>query len=180
VNRPGLLAVILAVVGLVGGWLAHRHFAAEAPPRLTLAPDQAPPQRRPDFSLSDLDGNPRDISEWDGKLLIVNFWATWCTPCRQEIPGFISLQARYAEQGVQFLGIAVDRREAAAEFAAELGINYPNLVGETDAMAVNEAFGNTIGAIPFTAVVDRDGTIVFTHRGVLIETEAEQALLGLM
>jgi peroxiredoxin len=180
VNRPGLVAFVLGLLGLVAGWLAHQHLSPAGTPPAVLLPDPAPPERRPDFSLPDLDGNLRHISEWNGKLLVVNFWATWCPPCRQEIPGFITLQARYADQGVQFLGIAVDRPEAAAELAAELGINYPNLVGEADAMAVNEAFGNSIGALPFTAVVDRSGAIVFSHRGALSEAETEAQLRRLL
>lgn len=178
----GGMAVALGLLGLVAGFVAHRYFggANSEPPALPVLAAPQPPERRPDFSLPDLQGNQRSISDWDGQILVVNFWATWCSPCRQEIPDFIELQAQYGERGVQFLGVAVDRPEAAAAFASEFGMNYPSLVGEADALEVNAAFGNTIGALPYTAIVDRSGRVVFTHRGILSRDAAVAELERLL
>jgi peroxiredoxin len=162
------MAVALGLFGLATGFVAQRFFSADSVP--TAGPQLAaprPPERRPDFSLPDLEGIERNISDWDGQILVVNFWATWCSPCRQEIPDFIELQAEYGNRGVQFLGVAVDRPEEAAAFASEFGLNYPSLVGEAEALEVNAAFGNSIGALPYTAIVDRAGRVVFSHRGIL-------------
>ncbi len=105
------------------------------------------------------------MSEWAGELLVVNFWATWCAPCRREIPAFIALQDRYADQHVQFIGIAFDHAEAVRAYADEQKINYPVLIGEDGVARYMRALGNTIGALPFSAVISRDGRILQTHQG---------------
>ncbi len=120
---------------------------------------------RPDFRLPDLSGRERRVSEWDGRILVVNFWATWCPPCLEEIPEFIELQSRYGDQGLQFVGIALQKPSDVVDFAEEHGINYPVLAGEMAVVRVAEAYGNDVGALPYTVVIDRAGKIVFTHRG---------------
>lgn len=121
--------------------------------------------KRPDVSMADLDKEVRAISEWDGEVLLVNFWATWCPPCLREIPVFIDLQDELDEQGFQVIGIAIDDRKAVQDFADTMGITYPVLVGQDDGIEASKAFGNRLGALPFTAIVDRDGVIVYKHRG---------------
>jgi len=136
--------------------------------------------RRPDFSLPDPQGEVRHISEWDGKLLVVNFWATWCPPCLHEIPAFMKLQTAYADRGVQFLGIAIDDPENVREFARDIGLNYPTLHGQLEAIDLARAFGNSSGALPYTVVIDREGFIARRHAGPLSEEEAEAALRALL
>lgn len=137
---------------------------------------QADADRRPDFTLNDLSGAPRSVSEWDGKVLVVNFWATWCPPCREEIPHFVALQNELGGQGVQFLGVAIDEPAEVRAFVREHGVNYPTLVGAEDAMAVSQRFGNDLGALPYTVIVDRTGRVAFTHRGALPKADIERAL----
>ncbi len=105
------------------------------------------------------------MSEWAGDLVVVNFWATWCAPCRKEIPGFITLQERYAGERVQFVGIALDQLDAVRGYAEEEGINYPLLIGEEAVFQYMRALGNTIGALPFSAIIGRDGRVLTTHQG---------------
>lgn len=136
--------------------------------------------RRPDFTLNDLKNAPHQIGEWDGKVLVVNFWATWCPPCRKEIPQFIALQQEFGTRGLQFLGIAIDDPQAVGEFVQSLQLNYPILVGEQDAIDVAKTYGNLIGALPYTVVVDRKGTIVLTHQGELSGHQLEQVILRLI
>lgn len=135
---------------------------------------------RPDFSLPDLDGNMRSISEWDGDVLVVNFWATWCPPCRHEIPMFVEFQEEYGDQGVQFIGVAIDELQAVRDFANEHFVNYPNMIGEEDAMAIGSEWGNRVGALPYTVIVDRDGMITYTHRGEIVREEVEEQVLPLL
>ena len=137
-------------------------------------------EQRPAFTLPDLEDRLRDVTEWDGKVLIVNFWATWCGPCRKEIPEFVELQRTYGPAGLQFVGIAIDRPVPVREFVAEYGINYPILYGDAAAIEVSAAFGNVMGALPYTAVIDRTGAVVVTHHGEFSKEAAEKVINALL
>jgi len=115
--------------------------------------------RRPDFSLPDLDGVERSISEWDGKALVINFWASWCIPCLREIPLLNQLSAEYADQNVEILGIAVDSPENVREFLGKTSMDYLTLVEEDRAIEVANAFSNSYLILPYTVFLDHEGRI---------------------
>jgi thiol-disulfide isomerase/thioredoxin len=117
--------------------------------------------------LPDLDGRQQALSQWRGKVIIVNFWATWCAPCREEMPQFVVTQTREATNGVQFVGIAVDQVDKVREFVKEIGVNYPTLIGGFGAIELSKQLGNDLAALPFTIVLDRDGRVVHTQLGPL-------------
>jgi thiol-disulfide isomerase/thioredoxin len=117
--------------------------------------------------ITDLAGVRQPLEQWRGKILIVNFWATWCPPCRQEIPEFIALQKQYGSQGVQFVGIALDEKAKIQSFVDEVGINYPILVGDLEAVALAQASGNRMGGLPYTVIIDQAGHVVATEMGAL-------------
>lgn len=144
------------------------------------AADDMVGSRRPDFSLPDLEGRERHVSEWDGQVLVINFWATWCPPCLKEIPEFIELQAEYGEEGLQFLGVALQKPADVIDFARKHGMNYPNLAGEMPVIRIAEAYGNHNGALPYTTVVDRDGTVVFVRQGPMRGPEVEAIVQPLL
>lgn len=131
-------------------------------------------------SLPDLDNQPRKLSDWRGKIVVANFWATWCGPCREEIPEFVQLQHQYRAKGVQFVGIAVDNRKQVADFAKRFGINYPVLQAEETGLAMMPLAGNTLGGLPFTFIVNRDGKIVATAPGRIAKARLEAALQPLL
>ena len=137
-------------------------------------------RRRPEFSLPDLDGQLRSITEWDGKVIALNFWATWCPPCIKEVPEFVSLQDRYQAQGLQFIGIALQKPEEAREFVTEHKVNYPILAGELEVIKLAEAYGNHIGALPYTVIIDRNGLVVHVKPGILPTEEAESVINSLL
>jgi thiol-disulfide isomerase/thioredoxin len=121
----------------------------------------------PSFSLPDLTGTNRDFSEWSGKNRILNFWATWCAPCRREIPLLKTFQDEQGGNGFQVIGIAVDFPEPVAHYAEAAEFNYPILVGEQDAMAVAESSGVEFIGLPFTMFVASDGELLSAYIGEL-------------
>jgi thiol-disulfide isomerase/thioredoxin len=119
------------------------------------------------MELPDLDGKPSSLAKYRGKVLFINFWATWCVPCREEMPEFIRAQTAEGANGVQFAGIAVDQADKVRQFAENIGVNYPTLVGGIGALELSKNLGNQLMALPYTVVVDRRGRIAYTHLGPL-------------
>jgi len=135
---------------------------------------------RPEFSLPDENGKIRNIKEWDGKVLVINFWATWCPPCRKEMPAFIELQEEYGKQGLQFIGVAIDDPEKVVDFMDTYGVNYPMLIGDIKAIEVSKSYGNRFGALPYTVIVSRQGEMTFVQRGELTKEAAEAQIKPLL
>lgn len=131
-------------------------------------------------SLPDIAGKTQSFSQWRGKVLLVNFWATWCAPCREEIPEFIEVQDKFREQGLVLVGIAIDQKERVEMFNKEFGINYPIVVGDIDAFSLAEAMGNPQGALPYTVIINRDGEIVDSHLGRIHIDKVERILKPLL
>ncbi|MEP7208010.1 MAG: TlpA disulfide reductase family protein [Casimicrobiaceae bacterium] len=118
-------------------------------------------------SLPDREGHQQSFEQWRGKVVVVNFWATWCGPCREEMPEFVKAQKDLGGRGLQFVGVAVDEPAKVAQFADEIGVNYPLLIGGFGAMELSKTYGNKVAALPFTVVIDRQGRIAHTQLGVL-------------
>lgn len=178
VRRWALLAVAAVVSTALGFYLGQvldgqlgSHNSADHAVEVRV------PEERPAFSLPDIDGATRRVREWDGKVLVINFWATWCPPCREEIPEFVALQQKYAPRGLQFVGVAIEEREAVLPFMEAVGINYPILLGQLTGIELSRKYGNRWGALPFTAVINREGRIVSVKGGSITRQEMEQAIL---
>ena len=118
-------------------------------------------------SLPDTAGAQQSLEQWRGKVLVVNFWATWCAPCREEMPEFVRAQSEFGSKGLQFVGIAVDQVDKVDDFARELKVNYPLLIGGYGAIELSKTLGNRLVALPFTIVVDRQGRVAHTQLGPL-------------
>ncbi|MGD8340988.1 MAG: TlpA disulfide reductase family protein [Gammaproteobacteria bacterium] len=132
-----------------------------------------------DFVVSDINGDDIRFSDFKGQVILLDFWATWCAPCRIEIPGFIELYDKYREQGFVVLGFDVDDPVPAIQsFAAEFEMNYPVLVG-ADRDDVKDAYGPPIG-YPTAFIIDREGRICATHTGFAPKERFEQAILALL
>jgi thiol-disulfide isomerase/thioredoxin len=168
-----LLIIVVAVVALGLGMLAG-HLKTEP-----SAPNGMTPERIYSSTFHGVDGRPQPLERWKGKVVVLNFWATWCPPCRAEIPEFVKIQAKYAAKGFTFVGIALDERDAVAQFAKEFRINYPLLLGGAEGSGFANALGSR-SALPFSVVMDRHGNIVATRLGTLNEAELEKLLPGLL
>ena len=130
--------------------------------------------------LPDAQGREQALAQWRGKVLVVNFWATWCAPCREEMPQFVAAQARDGAKGVQFVGIAVDDPVKVRAFAREIGLNYPALIGGYGAIALSKTLGNDLSALPFTIVLDRHGRVAHTQLGPLKGANLDGLLSNLL
>jgi thiol-disulfide isomerase/thioredoxin len=182
--------VAIAAAGAVAGFLLYRYGVMQTGVEATTAPvtaqqvaeepagaDSTLPATLPDFTLGDLNGTPTSIRSWPGKSMIVNFWATWCAPCRREIPLLRELQQKHGAEGFQIVGVAVDIREDVVKFAQEIGIDYPVLVGEQDGLDAVNKFGQGSIGFPFTVFTDNQGRIVLFHLGEIHKEQAD-VLLG--
>ena len=130
--------------------------------------------------LLSLDGTVLPFDQWRGKVLVVNFWATWCAPCREEIPGFIKFQTRYGEKGVQFVGVAIDQKERVAPYAKDMGINYPLVVGGMETMEFARQLGNHATVLPYTLILDRQGKVVASQIGIVPPEKLETIIRPLL
>ena len=130
--------------------------------------------------VADVKGGTQSLEQWRGHVLVVNYWATWCAPCREEIPGFVRLQERYGSRGLQFVGIAIDQPDKVAEFASEFRINYPLLLGGLEIIELLRQAGNRAGVLPYTLVIDRKGNLVSREPGGLKEARLENIIQSLL
>jgi thiol-disulfide isomerase/thioredoxin len=166
--------MLVAAASAVAGYFAYGWW--HQPP----SQDTVEGGQLPNFMLTDMTGKQRSANEWAGKVMVVNFWATWCTPCRKEIPTFIKMQKELAGKGLQVVGIAIDNLPDVKAYAASIGINYPVLLGDQDAIELSQRLGNRMDVLPFTAVIDRQGRISYTKLGELTPELAEHAILPLL
>ncbi|HEX4942852.1 MAG TPA: redoxin family protein [Usitatibacteraceae bacterium] len=164
---------LLAVLAGVSLWLAGRDAA---PRPLEPGPIDASPAAIQVARFSDGDGQPRTLAQFSGKVVVVNFWATWCTPCREEMPGFVKLQSRWQGRGVQFVGLAQDDAAKVSAFGRELHINYPLWLGEAEVMDLSRRLGNRTGVLPHTVLLDGKGQVVESHIGIFAESDLDSRL----
>jgi thiol-disulfide isomerase/thioredoxin len=170
-KRTWLYVVPLALAALVaGGWLAQTRYAPTAPAEAAVAALWQ-------LGFPDLQGNRQMLAQWRGQILVLNFWASWCAPCREEMPDFASLRAQYRPKGVEFVGIAIDNSTNVMQFLEHHPVDYPILIGEGAAHSLARQLGNPSGALPYTIVLDRDGDIVLSHLGRLPRATLEATLM---
>lgn len=165
------IVILIGLIALAGG-IALRYSLYPAP-----AADVSP---LTEFALPDLSGQTRSISEWKDKILVINFWATWCPSCREEMPDLVALQEQYAAQGVQVIGIALEDKAPVEEYLHSFKINYPTLLAGDQGMALAGQLGNRAEAVPYTVVVDRHGMIRDRHLGKLSKPEMVKIIEDLL
>jgi thiol-disulfide isomerase/thioredoxin len=169
----GGVALLAAAAGYRLGMLEERTETAATPATVPALPIF-------ELALADLNGQMQSFAQWRGKVLIINYWATWCHPCREEMPGFSRLQDKYRDKGVQFVGISIDTVDKIIEFQKTTPVTYPLLIGDISIMENSAKLGNVRQALPFTAVFDREGSLSATKLGRLSEPELERQLTELI
>ncbi len=121
----------------------------------------------PPLILNDLNGNKHNLYDWHGKVILLNFWATWCGPCQVEIPDFIGYQTRYGNAGLQIIGVGLDEVRKLRNYVRTVGINYPILQADPELQySLLKQWGNSFGVLPFTVVIAKDGRLIFMQQGV--------------
>lgn len=170
--NKNIFAVLTLIATAAFGYFFYAGLEQETAPATSQVVAPAPAHNtRVDFTLPDLEGNEHQISEWDGKARLINFWATWCAPCRREIPLLKKTQTAHAENNLQVIGIAVEDLEPVIAYAEEAEFNYPVLIGQEDAMAAAEASGIDFIGLPFTMIVAPDGQLIKAHIGEIHEDQ---------
>lgn len=177
------LVVLLCIAAAVAGFAISSRMQQDkledqySITKIRKAPDDV---QRPGFQLADLEGKLHHINEWDGKVILLNFWATWCPPCRDEIPAFIELQEKYGPSGFQVIGIAIDQPDLVEEYSDSMGVNYPLLVGEDNAIDIGTEYGNRLGVLPYSVIISHEGMIRFIKKGEVTMEEVEEMIKPLL
>ena len=168
------VAIVVAIVLVFAIYKMSRRGVGTSKP---AGPSSAVHAVAPDFSLQDLNGQPLELASYRGKVVLLDFWATWCTPCRGEIPHFVEFQDKYREQGLQVLGISMDDdAKPVRKFYQEFKMNYPVALGNEK---VADAYGGVLG-LPVTFVIDRDGKVAAKYVGEVAMSSMQQEVESLL
>lgn len=172
-----LMLLMAAVLALLGGyWLAQ---TLRSEPEITATRSYGGGEMI-NFTLPGLDGKKHTLEEWRGKVIVLNFWATWCPPCREEIPLLIALQKEREAQGLQVVSVAIDNKTAVMLYRQSAGINYPILMGGDEGLDLVARYGNSMGALPFTVIIERSGAIAVRKLGAFTRNELESLVEPLL
>jgi thiol-disulfide isomerase/thioredoxin len=182
-----ILILVLALAAGAGAYVAGRAWLAPKPAPVVTVPVGKPddaagpkpaviPDRRPDVTLADRAGKMRNLAEWNGRPQVINFWATWCAPCRREIPMLNALAKDGAWPEIALVGIAIDFREDVLRYLEKTPIDYTVLIGEQDGLDASRAFGMQSLGLPYTVFVDSQGRIVTIHLRELHRPQADVIL----
>ncbi|ENO85753.1 TlpA family protein disulfide reductase [Thauera linaloolentis] len=174
-----LLILAVAILAGIGGYLANRSGETAPSTQTRQVPAQAIDALLA-LTLPDTDERPQALEQWRGKVIVANFWATWCPPCRKEIPDFAAASQALADQPVQFVGISVDSLEKVRAFDDEFKVPYPLLIAGPDVLTLAAEFGNDARALPFTVIIDRDGKARHIKLGTLKRDELESKIRALL
>lgn len=175
------IAIIAAALG-VGArqWLLGNNDSAAAAPQAHMAGDAAPASdavaQLLSTPLQNVDGKPQTLTPYKGRVLVVNFWASWCGPCVAEMPELVRLHDAYANKGIQFVGIGVDSTQNVQNFLKKIPVDYPILISGFGGADLARSLGNTAGALPFTVVIDANGVVRSTKLGQVAPDELRRTL----
>jgi thiol-disulfide isomerase/thioredoxin len=174
----------LALIAAFFGWAAYTltqytgGTSSNAPANNTAAADVL--RVLNSMPMTDLAGKPSRLGDWKGRILVVNYWATWCPPCRAEMPGFSRLAQKYGTKNVQFVGIGIDNADKVIQFAKDSPVSYPLTIGTPEHLALAGQLGNPAQGLPFTLLLDAEGRLHSVKLGRMTESDLEQRLTALI
>lgn len=178
--RRLLVSLVALTAMMTGFYLSARYFSEPVAVLQPVAASDLVGSVRPEFNLESNKGGSITPADFSGKTLLINFWATWCSPCRQEMPMLMDLQRQYGSDGLQIVGIALDDARTASSFVETFGITYPILVGLEDVFAASAAYGNEEGVLPYSVLVDKKGIVRWQHAGIIREEKITSLLSDLL
>jgi len=180
-----LLITLVAITAMLAGfYISARHYSEPV-----ITPGVTPVVNsntdllgsfRPDFQLASNSGGSLGPADFSGKTILINFWATWCGPCRKEMPMLVDLQREHESAGLQVIGIALDDVQSVRQFVGAFGISYPILVGSEDVFETSAAYGNAEGVLPYSVIVDKTGTVQWQYSGIIKHEEITRLLSELL
>jgi thiol-disulfide isomerase/thioredoxin len=173
--RVALLLAAVSTLAATAGYYFGRPQRVVPPPAEAM-PTADAPARLLALTLPDLNGQPQSLAQWRGKVLVVNFWATWCPPCKEEMPEFSRLSTQFASKGVQFVGISIDTADNVLAFQKEAPVSYPLLISSLETLDLSGDLGNRAKALPFTVILRTDGSPQQVKLGKFSTPELEKAL----
>ena len=170
-KKTHLILILLVFLGLASAYAVRKYN--QRPPVFT--PGQVG-KIAPDFTLASATEGEIKLADYKGKLVLLNFWASWCPPCRAEIPGFIKIQEEYNDQGFTILGAAIEYNESVNVYIKEVGLNYPTAYGVEAVHKVAAAYGDPDGALPYSVLISKDQKIIEVFAGFLSETKLKKLI----
>ena len=173
-NRHLSVGLVAALLSLSAGYFIGQQGQSETDSVLSRTADAS--ARLMELTLPDAAGAPHALGRWKGKVIVLNFWATWCPPCREEMPEFSRLQGKYAGSGVQFVGISLDSATNVQLFVDKSPVSYPLLIALEEGVELSRLFGNSSAGLPYTVLLDREGKVRFTRLGRVFEHELDALL----
>ena len=175
------LSVLLLLVAAYAAYLGVNklnEYRALSNPKSNL--NLKPLRDLSEFEFTERDGRTVRFADLKGKVVVLNFWATWCAPCREEMPGFSRLQERWRDRGVRFVGVSDEERPKVDRFADGIGIAYPLWTGDAEVMGLSKRLGNRLGVLPHTVLLDGDGRVLESRIGVYPEKLLEERLAAIV
>ncbi len=178
--REVIITLVAITAMLSGFYLSARHFSEPVEAPRAVPGGVLLGNFRPDFELGSNSGGFVTPADFSGKTILLNFWATWCAPCRKEMPMLVELQRQYGPTGLQIIGIALDDAESVKDFVDTFGISYPVLVGSEDVFETSTAYGNEEGVLPYSVLIDKSGIVRWQYAGIIPHDRISSLLSDLL
>ncbi|MBX9848836.1 MAG: TlpA family protein disulfide reductase [Rhodocyclaceae bacterium] len=178
-QRWFLIIAVATGAAALGFYVGKPKIESPSPATQATPEAQDAAQKLANLSIFTAQGQPVSLRQWQGKVLVVNFWATWCPPCREEMPEFSRVHEQLNAKGVQFVGIGIDTPDNIINFEKAHPVSYPLLMGTYETLKLTAELGNTSSALPFTVILDREGKVAHTKMGKLSEAELNRLLVPL-